>query len=187
MLPMTDAPLATYRYTLTRQDALAYENLRSELPGPQRVLFFIWLGLAGMLLAALPEEVAGPTWSLQFCAVGFALLALQYGLYVLARTVTRYIRARRRYPEPVEVSLEEHPDHLVVAENGKPRTVPFTEIGMILPTATHLFMAVGRDLVIVPQVAFGDAGGMTAMVEHIDGFMREKYAASGKSEPAQLP
>ena len=57
----------------------------------------------------------------------------------------------------------------------------FDAIGMLLPTANHLFMAVGRDLVIVPLVAFGDAQGMSDMVAAIDGYMRRHY---GQDLPA---
>lgn len=175
---------APLRYTLTQQDALAYENLRGELPGPQRVLYFLWLGLAGLLLAALPEDIAGPTWSTRFFIVGTVLIGLQYLLFLGARALLRRNRARHRYPQPATVTLERAADHFVITENGKPRMVRFEDIGMLLPTASHLFMAVGDDLVIVPMAAFSNAGGMTEMVNSIDGYMREKYAVEGTGDTA---
>jgi hypothetical protein len=173
---------APLRYTLTRQDALAYENLRGEMPGPQRVLYFLWLGLAGLLLAALPEEIAGTTWSTRFFIVGTVLIGVQYLLFLGARALLRRNRARHRYPQPATAELERADDHFVVTENGKQRIVRFEDIGMLLPTAKHLFMAVGHDLVIVPMVAFSDASGMTEMVDAVDGFMREKYAVEGADD-----
>ena len=83
---------APLRYTLTRQDALAYENLRGEMPGPQRVLYFLWLGLAGLLLAALPEEIAGTTWSTRFFIVGTALIVSILLSLFLARTIIQPLR-----------------------------------------------------------------------------------------------
>jgi hypothetical protein len=173
---------APLRYTLTRQDALAYENLRGEMPGPQRVLYFLWLGLAGLLLAALPEDIAGTTWSARFFIAGTVLIGAQYLLFLGARALLRRNRARHRYPQPTTVKLERADDHFIVTENGKQRIVRFEAIGMLLPTASHLFIAVERDLVIVPMAAFSDASGMTEMVNAVDGFMREKYANQHASD-----
>jgi hypothetical protein len=173
---------APLRYTLTQQDALAYENLRGELPGPQRVLYFLWLGLAGLLLAALPQDIAGTTWSARFFIAGTVLIGVQYLLFLGARALLRRNRARYRYPQPATVKLERADDHFIVTENGKQKLVRFEDIGMLLPTANHLFMAVGHDLVIVPMGAFGDAGGMTEMVNAVDGYMRKKYAVEGADD-----
>jgi len=41
-------PLATYRYTLTWQDALAYERLPRSMRGIQQATLYIWLALSGV-------------------------------------------------------------------------------------------------------------------------------------------
>lgn len=167
---------ARLRYTLTAADALAYENLLRQ-GYLSRLILFGWLGLAGVLLAALPPGLAGDTWSPRFLATGAGLVLVQYGLFAAVRAAIRRNRARHRYPTPVEVELEAQPDHLLVIENGRARKVRFEDIGVLLPTASHLFMAVGDELVIVPLVAFGDADGMADLVAGIDAYMQERYAA----------
>ena len=67
--------------------------------------------------------------------------------------------------------------------DGKGTTVPFEEIGALLPTPGRLFVAAGKALVIVPGAALGGADGMTRLVEAIDGYMREKYAGEASLSP----
>jgi hypothetical protein len=177
------APLATYRYTLTWRDALAYERLPRNMPGLQKATLYIWMAFAGLLLIALPPELVGDAGTPRFWLSGAGLLLVQYGIFVLGRAVMRLNRARFRYPAPAEIELEQEPGHLVVSEAGKRRTVPFEEIGVLLPTAHHLFIAAGRDLIIVPAEAFPSAGDMAALVADIDTFMREKYAAEAQAAP----
>ena len=184
---MTDAPIATYRYTLTWQDGLAYERLPREMPGLQKITLYIWLGIAGILLIALPPEVVGDVNTPRFWLSGAALLIIQYLIFWMLRSITRLNRARYRYPAPAEIGLTQWPDHLVVEQNGKTTTVPFEEIGVLLPTATHLFIAAGRDLIIVPASAFPQgAAGIADMAAAIDGFMRDKLAER-PGEPAGSP
>ena len=173
------SPLNVYRFTVTWQDALAYERLPRDLPSLQKITLYLWLALAGIILVVLPSEVAGEVNSIRFWLTGAALVLLQYAIFVLLRAVTRLNRARYRYPAPVDVVLEQWPDHLTVADQGKSRDVKFEEIGALLPTAQRLFVASGADLIIVPVSAFGTEAGMATLVEAIDGFMRAKYAQQG--------
>jgi len=178
---MADTPLATYGYTLSWQDALAYERLPKEMPGLQKVTLYIWLGIAGIFLIALPPEVVGEVNTPRFWLSGAALVIIQYLIFWVLRGVTRLNRARFRYPAPAEVALTQWPDRLVVEQDGKGTTVPFEEIGVLLPTATHLFIAAGRDLIIVPAAAFPQgAAGIADLAATIDGFMREKLAGGGE-------
>lgn len=179
MLDVAAGPLATYRYTLTWQDALAYERLPKDLPGLQKVTFYIWLGLAGILLVALPPEVVGDVNTPRFWLSGAALVIIQYFIFWALRAITRLNRARYRYPTPSQIILTQWPDRLEVEGDGKATTVPFTEIAALLPTATHLFIAAGRDLIIVPASAFPEGpAGIADLAAAIDGFMRDKLAES---------
>jgi hypothetical protein len=170
------SPVAIFRYRLDWQDALAYERLPRDLPGLQKITLYIWLGLAGILLIALPPELVGEPNTPRFWLSGAGLVLLQYLIFVVLRGITRLNRARYRYPAAVDVAVTQWPDRLAIETNGKATTVPFEEIGALLPTAQRLFVAAGRDLVIVPVSAFGDAAGMARLVEAIDGFMRERHA-----------
>lgn len=176
---MTDAaPLAVYRYRLDWQDGLAYERLGRQMTSLQTITFYLWLLLAGCLLIALPPELVGDTGSPRFWLTGAALLVAQYLIFLVARAVTRLNRARYRYPKPIEVELAQWPGRLVVTTDGKATTVPFEDIGALLPTAERLFIAGGKALIIVPVSALGGADAMSRLVETIDGFMREKYAGT---------
>ena len=172
---MTDeAPIATYRYTLTSADALVYERLPKELPGVPRIALYVWLGLAGFELAALPPELVGEPNAPRFWLAGAVLVLVQYGLYRIARAVTRLNRARHAYPRPADFVLTQWPDRLAVERDGGTAiTTPFAEIGALLPTAAYLFIAAGDQLVIVPATAFGAPAAMQALVEAIDAFAAE--------------
>ncbi|HVW92511.1 MAG TPA: hypothetical protein VHB74_07880 [Devosia sp.] len=175
------------RYTLTAADALAYERLPRALTGMQRATLYLWLVLAGILLVALPPELVGTISSPRFWLTGAAFLIIQWFIYTGLRWWWQRSRAQAHYPHPVDISLEPFDDHLLITENGRTRRIPFEEIGVLLPTATHLFMAVGRDLVIVPRAAFGDAAGMTELVDTIDGYMRAHPAAFAEETVADDP
>ncbi|HTJ55975.1 MAG TPA: hypothetical protein VL418_00225 [Devosiaceae bacterium] len=179
---MTDAPLATYRYSLNWQDALAYERLPKDLPGLQKITLYIWLALAGIFLIALPPDIAGEPNTPRFWFTGAGLVVLQYLIFFTLRAITRLNRARYRYPATVDAELSQWPERLEYREHDELKKIPFEEIGALLPTARHLFIAAGPDLVIVPVSAFGDAGRMAKLVDAIDGYMRkvrEAQAAPG--------
>lgn len=173
------SPLNVYRFTVTWQDALAYERLPRDLPSLQKITLYLWLALAGIILVVLPSDVAGEVNSIRFWLTGAALVLLQYAIFVVLRAITRLNRARFRYPVPVSVVLEQWPDHLSVADADKPRDVRFEDMGALLPTAQRLFIASGADLIIVPVSAFGTEAGMAELVEAIDAYMRAKYQQQG--------
>lgn len=167
---------APLRYTLTAADALAYERLPRSLTGMQRATLYLWLVLAGILLVALPPELVGTISSPRFWLTGAAFLIVQWFVYIGLRAWWQRARAQARYPAPVEVAVEPFDDHLLLTEGGRTRSIPFEEIGMMLPAASHLFMAVGRDLVIIPLTAFGDQAGMDELVGRIDAYARDHQA-----------
>ena len=178
------APIAVFRYTLTWQDALAYERLPKTMPGLQQATFYIWLAIAGVLLIALPPELVGDAGTPKFWLSGAGLVIVQYLIFRLARAVTRLNRARFRYPASVEMVVTQLPDRLLVERDGRQTIAPFEEMGALLPTAQRLFIATGRDLLIMPVAAFGDAQRMEEFVAAIDGFMRERRG-SAEEEAAQ--
>lgn len=176
-------PLATYRYTLTWRDALAYERLPRAMPLLWQITLYIWLAIAVVLLVALPPEVVGEYNTSRFWLTGAAMIVAQYLIYRGLRAFRRWDRAMLRYPRATAVELTEWPARLLVSAADKPPTiVPFESIGVLLPTTDYLFMAVGRDLIVVPAGAFDDtAGGMEGMVSRIDGYMRLKHG-----EPTEI-
>jgi hypothetical protein len=177
--PLT-AP-TTYRYTLTWQDALAYERLPKELPGLQKITLYIWLGLAGLLLVALPPEVVGDENTPRFWLSGAALVLIQYLIFFVLRAIIRLNRARYRFPAPTEFVVIEEPDRLLVNQAGKATIVPFMEIRALLPTAHHLFIAAGKELIIMPMGAFSDPTAMAQLVDRIDYQARDR---SDDEDPA---
>lgn len=173
----------TYSYTLSWQDALAYERLPKTMPGIQQATLYIWLALAGIILIALPPEIVGYAGTPRFWLTGAGLLVLQFVIFRLFRAVARLNRARYRFPRPVDMELVEEDDRLTVTTDGKRTTVPFEQISMLLPTKAHLFMAVGRNLVIVPARAFTLPDTPQALAARIDAVMRDRY--EGAAVPAE--
>ena len=167
------APIAIYCYTLTAADALAYERLPRELPGLQKFALFVWLGLGGAALGLLPETITGSLYGVQFWLLGAVLIGVQYLIFRLVRGALRWLRARRRYPQPVEIGLEQWADRLILTQAGRTRTISFQAIGMLLPTPNALFAAVGKDLLIVPRRAFAGENDIMALADAIDAHARE--------------
>jgi len=118
----------------------------------------------------------------RFWLTGAGLLVLQYLIFRLVRAIGRLNRARYRFPRPVEMEVVEGDDHLVVTADGTSRPIPFDEIGMLLPTKSHLFMAVGRDLIIVPATAFTLPDTPQTLAARIDAFMRDRYEGGTAAE-----
>jgi len=172
----------TYRYTLTWQDALAYERLPKTMPGIQQATLYIWLALAGALLITLPPELVGYVGTPRFWLTGAGLLVLQYLLFRGFRAIGRLNRARYRFPRPVEMAIAEEPDRLVITTDGKGTTVPFDQISMLLPTKSHLFVAVGRELIIVPAGAFVLPDTPQVLAARIDAFMRDRYQGEAAAD-----
>ena len=166
-------PINAYRFTLTAADALAYERLPRELPGLQKFALFVWLGLGGAALGLLPETITGSLYGVQFWLLGAVLIGVQYLIFRLVRGALRWLRARRRYPQPVDIGLEQWPDRLVLTQAGRPRTIPFQAISMLLPTPNALFAAVDKDLLIVPRRAFAEDNDIMALADAIDAHARE--------------
>ena len=166
-------PLRIYRYSLTAADALAYEQLPRELPGLQKFALFVWLGLGGAALGLLPETITGSLYSVQFWVVGAALIGVQYLIFWLVRAALRWLRSRRRYAEPKQIELEQWVGHFVLKDAGRTRTIPFTSIGMLLPAPGAFYAAIGQELLIVPRRAFKDDGGIAALSDAIDTYVRE--------------
>lgn len=161
-------PLLQLAYTLTPADALAFEVLPRELSGWRKVLFLLWLGGAGVVLALLSPEWTGPEGGWQFWLVGAGLVAVAWLVAAGAMTVRRYVRARRRVPGPVAVTLRQWPDHLEVVVGGRTTYVAYETIAGVTTTAGHVFVTAPPEVVIVPAAAFASVGEMAAFGADVD-------------------
>ena len=161
-------PVATYRYTLTRKDALAWEGLSRELRGWRRLLFLVWLGLAGFELALVPPDWIGDDYGWRFWLALLALVGLNWLIARLVVMLGRHLRAMRRIPASVEVELEEWGDHLTVRIGERNIVLAYEAVATTTLTATHLFIHAPPEVVIVPISAFADpseADALAAVIE----------------------
>jgi hypothetical protein len=152
-------------YRLDWRDALAWESLPHEMRGWRKGVMLLWLAGAGIALAALPEAVAGAEGSVQYYAMLVGLLTVQYGIATAALTGARYLRARRRFAQPVQVRLEFWGDHLVESRSdlAGPQVIVPEYCGVFIATPSHMFVPYLRDQVlIVPVSAFTSADDLRA-------------------------
>lgn len=160
-----DTPMRVADYWLDWRDALAWEVLPREMRGWRKGVMLLWLAAAGVALALLPERVAGAEGSVQYYAVLVGLLAVQYALAAGVMTAARHLRARRRFPRPVQVRLAFWGDHLEESRSDltAPQVIVPEYCGVFITTPSHMFVPYLRDQVlIVPVSAFDSAETMQA-------------------------
>lgn len=161
------APMRVAQYTLTWRDALAWESLPREMRGWHKAIMLLWMAGAGVVLALLPEPMAGAEGSVQYYLVLIGLLAAQYGLAQLALRALHRWRATRRFPQPVKVQLDLFGDHIVEHRSDLPPQAPAVLVpefvGTFIATPSHMFVPFLQDQVlIVPVSAFGSAADLRA-------------------------
>lgn len=161
-------PPGRYAFMLTRADALAYETLPREIMGWRRILLFLWVGSGGMVVAILPEDWVGGEGSLRFWAILLACVAIQFALATAAMTAWAHVRAARRLPRPVAVTMLDHVDHLEWQEQGVVSVFASETIGPVIRTLTHLFVHVDSRVLILPVRAFDGMTAMSAFANELD-------------------
>jgi hypothetical protein len=163
-------PMLRLDYQLGFADALAYESRPRELRGWRKLVFFVWIALAGAGVALLPEGWTSGEgdWRFWFYGLGFA--SILYGIAVVVMTFHDRLRAQRRLPRPVDVVLEQWGDHLAVTENGGMRFIAFETISTAYASVSHAIIVVENDVVIVPRRAFAEPGDMEAFAAFLDAF-----------------
>lgn len=153
-------PIRTYSYTLSAEDALAWETLPREITGWGKLGYFLLIFVGGMSLALLPD-----TWTegWRIYALAVAWLALIWLGRTLVLTLGNRRRARRRYPQPVAVRVEEWGDHFAIAEAGRQRFMAYETVSHWVTGKRHLFICGGKDLLIIPASVF-EPNEMAALI-----------------------
>lgn len=165
---MPDEPLRTTTFTLTRADALAYEQAAGRLTPLGTLALLCWLGLWGAAALLIPGDWAGARLGWAFNLLVAVLVAVAYVLALLLIAIRQAWRARRRLKRPVEVTLGEWPDRLDLVSIGMPRSLAFGDIRRALLTRTHLFLDADDGVVILPRRAFKEEGAIEDLSRRID-------------------
>ena len=145
-----DAPNATYRFTLTHEDALAWELLPREMSSRQMLVYIVVLILAGGALAFLPEQ-----WTeglLFWVWLVWVALAAYTVSTIMHRSAAR-ARALARFPRPTDVIVEDWDHALTVKTGGRQRHFAFETFLAVTRGKDHMFLPLGGDLVILPHRA----------------------------------
>lgn len=145
-----DGPNAIHRFTLTYEDALAWESLPREMSGARMLVFVGVIAVAGGALAFLPDKW---TDGLLFWVwlVWVALAA--YTVSTIMNRSAAGARALRRFPRPTEVVIEEWDHALGVREGREERHVAFKDVLAVTRGNDHLFLAIDNEPVIIPHRA----------------------------------
>lgn len=170
---MTDKPAATLTYTLTLADAQAWERLPRELKGWGFVTLLCWVGSVGGLAAFLPTSIIGDDWGYGFFAAMAVLGGAAWGVAILARQLAGEIRAWRRAGRDLRVKLRQWNDHLEVDEGGKRRRVGYDEVSTVSIGDSHVFIATGAGVLIVPERAFRSQARMQAFGQELKRLLKQ--------------
>ena len=182
---MPDEPLHTTTFTLTRADSLAYEQAASRLTPLGVFALLCWLGLWGGAALLVPADWAGARFSLTSSLLVSVFVALAYVLALLLIAVRQWLRARRRFKRPIEVTVSEWPDRLDLVGTGRLDPLAFADIRRSILTRTHLFLETDEDIVILPRRAFPEEGAVEDLARRIDGV--PKTVPQHEPAPATAP
>ncbi len=166
---MADDMLRTTTFTLTRADALAYEQAAARQTPLGVLALLLWLGLCGGLAFVVPPDWAGPRLGWSFSILVSLLVAIGYVLVLIGVALHHWLRAGRRQPRPTELTVAEWPDRLELTGAGLPRTVRLVDIRESLPGRTHLFLVSDEGVLILPRRAFPEEGTLDALAARIAG------------------
>jgi hypothetical protein len=166
---MPDEPLRTTTFTLTRADALAYEQAASRLTPLGTMALVLWLGLCGSAAWLIPADWAGSRFGWSFSILVSVLIAIGYVLILLVMAFRQWWRAGRRLRRPLEITLTEHRDKLDIIGAGLPRELPLPDIRESILARTHLFLISDNDVLIIPRHAFHEEGAVEALADRIAG------------------
>jgi hypothetical protein len=166
---MSDEPIRTTTFTLSRADALAYEQAASRRTPLGVIALLCWLGLCGAAALLVPPDWAGARLSFSSSLLISLAVAIGYVIALLLISVRQWWRSRRRYRRPLEVTVTEWPDRLDLVGTGKLDAIPFAGIRRTLLTRTHLFLDTDAEPVILPRRAFAEEGAVEALAHRIEG------------------
>jgi hypothetical protein len=166
---MADEPLRTTTFTLTRADALAYEQASSRLTPLGTMALVLWLGLCASAAWLIPADWAGPRFGWSFSILVSVLAAIGYVVVLLGMSFRQWWRAGRRIRRPEEVTLTEWTDRLEIIGSGLPRELPFLEIRESILTGAHLFIVSDAGVLILPRQVFPEEGVVEALAARIAG------------------
>ena len=164
-----DEPLRTTTFTLTRADALAYEQASSRLTPLGTMALVLWLGLCGSAAWLIPADWAGSHFGWSFSILVAVLIAIGYVLVLLVMSFRQWWRAGQRLKRPQEITLTEHPEKLEIVGAGLPRELPLLDIRESILTRTHLFLVSDNGVLLLPRNAFREEGVVEALAARIAG------------------
>ncbi|MGB6117223.1 MAG: hypothetical protein WBF87_03300 [Mesorhizobium sp.] len=157
-------PLRVLQFQLSRKDAHAFASLGRELRGSEKFQMLVVIGLVGLPIGLLPDDMSSPLWwSIAVATiVAGGALALVW-LRVLVR------RDGSAIPVPDgPVTLEQFPDRLVETSALGTRTFAMTDIAQVIATDTHLFVRTTQRPLIVPSAAFADRADLDRFAAWLD-------------------
>jgi len=166
---MADEPLRTTTYTLTRADALAYEQASSRLNPLATMALVLWLALCGSAAWLIPPDWAGSHFSWSFSILASVLIAIGYVLVLLVMSFRQWWRAGQRLKRPQEITLSEYREKLDIIAGGLPRELPLLEIRESILARSHLFLVSDNGVLIIPRNAFQEDGVVEALADRIAG------------------
>lgn len=166
---MVEEPLRTTTFTLTRADALAYEQAAGHLSPLGLVSLLLWLGFWGGLAWLIPSDWAGAQFGWSFSILVSILIAIGYVLVLIGIAFRQWLAAGRRIKRPVEVTVTEWHDRLEVVAASLPRELKFSDIRQSIPGSGHLFLVSDDGVLILPRAAFSEDGVIDALAARIAG------------------
>ncbi len=166
---MPDEPLRTTTFTLTRADALAYEQASSRFNPLGMMALVLWLGLCGAAAWLLPPDWAGAHLGWSFSILVSICIAIGYVLVLLGVAFRQWWRAGRRLRRPQEVTITEWSDRLEITGAGLPRELALADVRESILTRTHLFLVGDNGVLMLPRNGFPEAGVIEALAARISG------------------
>ncbi|MEP7241678.1 MAG: hypothetical protein ABI697_12400 [Devosia sp.] len=174
---MSETPLRSTTFVLTGADALAYEQAAHRLSPIGTFALLLWLAVWGAAATLIPADWIGRPLSWSFPLVVGIAASIGYVLALVLISLRQWQAARRRIHRPLQLTVTEYPDRLVLSGTDLPASIGFAEIRRTILTPTHLFLALDNGVVILPRRAFPEDGVLDALVSRIGGAAPQAMAA----------
>ncbi len=162
-------PLRTTTFTLSRADALAFEQASARSSPLGVMALLLWLGACASLAFIIPADYAGVRLGWGFSILASVLIAIGYTLVLVGIAIRQWLAAGRRIRRPMEVTLTEWPDRLDVVATGMPRELRLADIRESILGRAHLFLVSDDGVLILPRAAFSEEGAIETLAARIAG------------------
>lgn len=171
-----ELPSRQFVFRLAAADIIAYEVRVQTLDRRTKLLLVVFVGVAGLILTALPDSLPAWIWG---SLAGVAVIASLAAAIIYPNLQARRRAAAWKLPSG-ETTVIIGPDGVTETADGHGRRIPYRAIAGVAEGAGHLFLTTAQGPVILPAHVFRDAADYAAVSDAVrEAAFRARKAVGG--------